>query len=619
MVDLSRAPFSRLGLGSGTAATLSGGSAANNVTQLQALINASRVSNGGSGELRIASGSYRIDSTITLYAGDVRLVCDLGVKWLGENCGTNPVFSIQRYAYGLTPIVVMKGGLIQAYNAGIATEVHNTAGVGHSVFRAGSVAFMFDGTSGVHCSDILIQEVNCYDFDLSTDYTDNCYNHTYVDCRFRGNKGACINQLRANSYEAMRWVRCQLSACNYPFYLDLTTPGPGSYLGLGDGSAGGSLFLIDCIGDYYGKFSFYRGCNPETANCNNALNIRGGHWETDHGNSGVAHRIQFSGILNLSDVVFYEQGNTPSEMVRLQARAQLNYSNVTIIHGVDVPLSRVYNTLDTTSSTSADPTVRRVVGKGLRRNGAYSTPVCADASGIAWSETIAADNFVLTGLTLDLSGGQTTHFLGTTLNLEGDRSSAMGIQVPTTGQDLAADYAHPIRFFHVTGAPVTYTRGGTPLVLNALNVASFTLAGQGAIVELRKITAALGWYASIYQSDAQAVSGVYTPTLTNVANVAASTAYECQYLRVGNTVTVSGKVDVDPTLTATSTQLGISLPVASNFGTAQDCAGVAFAPGIVSQGAAILGDVTNDRAQMQWVAADVTNQAMYFTFSYQVI
>lgn len=120
-------------------------------------------------------------------------------------------------------------------------------------------------------------------------------------------------------------------------------------------------------------------------------------------------------------------------------------------------------------------------------------------------------------------------------------------------------------------------------------------------------------------NDTGLAAGVYTPTLTNVANLTASTAYECQYMRVGNTVTVSGKVDVDPTITVTLTQLGISLPIASNIGAAEDCSGVAFASGIAGQGAAIIGDAANNRAEMDWIAGDVTNQPMYFSFSYQVI
>lgn len=114
-------------------------------------------------------------------------------------------------------------------------------------------------------------------------------------------------------------------------------------------------------------------------------------------------------------------------------------------------------------------------------------------------------------------------------------------------------------------------------------------------------------------------AGVYTPTLTNVANVAASTAYECQYMRIGTVVTVSGKVDIDVTLTATATQLGLSLPIASNLGAAEDCSGVAFAPAIAGLGAAIYGDTTNDVAQIEYISTDIANRSMYFVFSYAVI
>lgn len=114
------------------------------------------------------------------------------------------------------------------------------------------------------------------------------------------------------------------------------------------------------------------------------------------------------------------------------------------------------------------------------------------------------------------------------------------------------------------------------------------------------------------------VSGVYTPTLTNVANLDASTAFQCQYMRVGSVVTVSGKVAVDPTA-AVLTQLGISLPIASNIGAQEDCAGTAAASGIAGFCAAILGDSTNDRAQLEFIAVDLTNQPLYFSFSYRAL
>lgn len=114
-------------------------------------------------------------------------------------------------------------------------------------------------------------------------------------------------------------------------------------------------------------------------------------------------------------------------------------------------------------------------------------------------------------------------------------------------------------------------------------------------------------------------NGTYTPTLTLVNNLSTATTYECQYLRVGNTVNVGGKVDIDPILVATSTQLGISLPIASDFGANEDCGGSAFASGIAGQGAAIRGDATNNRAELIYISSDITNQSMYFNFTYQII
>ena len=112
--------------------------------------------------------------------------------------------------------------------------------------------------------------------------------------------------------------------------------------------------------------------------------------------------------------------------------------------------------------------------------------------------------------------------------------------------------------------------------------------------------------------------GKYTPTLTNVANLDGSTAYECQYMRIGSVVQVSGKVDINPTATA-ATQLGISLPFASNIGAAEDCAGVASASLVTDNPAAIIGDATNNRAELNYVAVSVANHAMYFSFMYEIL
>ena len=120
-------------------------------------------------------------------------------------------------------------------------------------------------------------------------------------------------------------------------------------------------------------------------------------------------------------------------------------------------------------------------------------------------------------------------------------------------------------------------------------------------------------------NDTGLAHGTYTPTLTNTTNVDSSTARLATYLRVGNSVTVSGQLDIDPTITATATLLGISLPIASNFSTAFQAGGTAFATGVAGMGGGIEADATNDRVSLKFISSDITNQTMAYTFSYQII
>lgn len=112
--------------------------------------------------------------------------------------------------------------------------------------------------------------------------------------------------------------------------------------------------------------------------------------------------------------------------------------------------------------------------------------------------------------------------------------------------------------------------------------------------------------------------GTYTPTLTNVTNVDASTAYKCQFVRLGRMVCVSGRIGVDATLTATATEVGISLPIASNFDSGIECGGTASCP-TSADGGAMYADNTNNRARMVMQPVDVSNQDFYFTFMYQIV
>lgn len=112
-------------------------------------------------------------------------------------------------------------------------------------------------------------------------------------------------------------------------------------------------------------------------------------------------------------------------------------------------------------------------------------------------------------------------------------------------------------------------------------------------------------------------SDTYTPTLTNTTNVDSSTAYVCQYLRVGSVVHVSGAVGINPTATG-DTLIGMSLPVASGIANSENLGGTAVCNGIDQYGL-LFGDTANDRASLRFIATDTNSRDFWFTFSYRVI
>jgi hypothetical protein len=115
------------------------------------------------------------------------------------------------------------------------------------------------------------------------------------------------------------------------------------------------------------------------------------------------------------------------------------------------------------------------------------------------------------------------------------------------------------------------------------------------------------------------MSGTYTPTLTNGANVAASTPRLARWARLGNVVTVFGQLEIDPTLAATVTYIDISLPVASSFSSGYQGAGVAAALALSLSGS--VGAVNGSTVvRLAFVStADVANNAWSYSFSYDVV
>lgn len=116
-----------------------------------------------------------------------------------------------------------------------------------------------------------------------------------------------------------------------------------------------------------------------------------------------------------------------------------------------------------------------------------------------------------------------------------------------------------------------------------------------------------------------ALTGTYTPTLTNTTNIAASTPFVCQWMRVNNVVTVSGKVDIDVTATGNAL-LGLSLPVASAL-TLDTQLGGTFTSNAAAtpETGCIFADATNDRASFKFIAVNTANNTFFFSFTYLVL
>ncbi len=114
-------------------------------------------------------------------------------------------------------------------------------------------------------------------------------------------------------------------------------------------------------------------------------------------------------------------------------------------------------------------------------------------------------------------------------------------------------------------------------------------------------------------------SGTYTPTATSITNIASSTSRKSNWSKVGNIVTVAGTV----TLTTSgngSTELGLSLPVPSNFGTTYEASGNAIAITSAGHSAVIYSNVANDYVVLLFDHSGSTSSDNFrYTYSYEIL
>lgn len=111
-------------------------------------------------------------------------------------------------------------------------------------------------------------------------------------------------------------------------------------------------------------------------------------------------------------------------------------------------------------------------------------------------------------------------------------------------------------------------------------------------------------------------AGTWTPTITNVANVAASSLASGIYQRVGNVVTFSGRVNIDPVATGV-TDFYLSLPIASNFTSSTQATGVVTA---IDNGAngGIYASAGADKLEIAYTSLTAADGTIMFAGSYVI-
>lgn len=115
-------------------------------------------------------------------------------------------------------------------------------------------------------------------------------------------------------------------------------------------------------------------------------------------------------------------------------------------------------------------------------------------------------------------------------------------------------------------------------------------------------------------------TGTYTPTITGLTNVASvGTVGTGTFYRIGNLVHVVVRFTITPTAAAdTSTDAGISLPVASNLAASDDALGVCNSSGRAQRGGDVQEDTANDRADFQYQSQTTLATTFRCTFDYVI-
>lgn len=152
-----------------------------------------------------------------------------------------------------------------------------------------------------------------------------------------------------------------------------------------------------------------------------------------------------------------------------------------------------------------------------------------------------------------------------------------------------------------------------------LNVRGSTTANTGTFSGLSTTRTNV---TSPAETDGNIFSGTYTPTMTAVSNMSTySLPTTFQYMRVGNTVTVSGVANLAAVAIGSDTSIELSLPISSGLTNVYQVSGTAV--GSIASGngqyGVLLANSVSDNARIRYQATRTDPVNMYLHFTYRVL
>lgn len=245
---------------------------------------------------------------------------------------------------------------------------------------------------------------------------------------------------------------------------------------------------------------------------------------------------------------------------------------------------------------------------------------------LATSPTITSPTLVTPALGTPASG-VVTNLTGTaSINING----TVGATTPTTGAFTTVTASGQITGADGTAGAPSYSfssSGNTDngMYLSAANEVSWATAGTKRLT----VTSDGRLYGAALHNNAGAVtgttnqyiaSGTYTPTATGGTefnNFSFATTQPCQWMRVGNVVTVSGRISVTASATGQIDFL-LSLPIASTFSNSSQCCGVGSRWVTSNISVSIQG--SGSSALFLYNSPDtLSTPSIFFTFTYVVL